>query len=160
MGARLAPLPADRWSGWRRPAAVVFVAAVAIGGLVAWMTWRENEASTPNSIAPSTSLATRTIEAGAVTVKVEPRQFDANGAVFKIILDTHSADLDQDLVGQASLVVGDAAWPAAGWSGDEAGGHHREGELRFTAAGTAEGTATLTIDGFAEPVIATWDLGP
>lgn len=160
MGARLARLPAPRRSRWRRPAAAVVVAAVAIGGLAAWMSWRDRGASTTSTAAPSTSLPTRTIEAGAVTVEVQPRQFDANGAVFKIILDTHSADLDQDLVGQASLVVGDTTWPAVGWTGDEAGGHHREGELRFTAAGTAAGTATLSIDGFSEPVIATWDLGP
>lgn len=158
MGARLARLPAARWSRWRRPAAAVALVAVAIGGLVAWMTWRDT--GTTNTAAPSTSLPTRSIEAGAVTVEVQPRQLDANGAVFKIILDTHSADLDQDLVGQASLVVGDTAWPAASWAGDEAGGHHREGELRFTAAGTASGTATLAIDGFSEPVIVTWDLGP
>lgn len=124
------------------------------------LTWRDTGASTTNTAAPSTSLPTRTIEAGAVTVEVQPQQLDANGAVFKIILDTHSADLDQDLGGQASLVVGDTAWPAASRSGDEAGGHHREGELRFTAAGTAAGTATLAIDGFSGPVIATWDLGP
>ena len=94
-----------------------------------------------------------------MTVKVQPRQLDVGGAVFKISFDTHSVDLDQDLTRQARLVVGGTTWPIAGWSGDGPGGHHREGELRFTAAGPATGTATLSIDGLPAAVTATWDIG-
>lgn len=147
----------------RRPRLwLVVVAAVAvlvIGGLVTWAKRHDTGSGTIKAGTATSSLATRTVEAGAVTVKVEPRQLDADGAVFKVSFDTHSVNLDQDLVRQARLVVGDTTWPAASWSGDGPGGHHREGELRFIAAGTATGPATLSIAGLPAPVTATWDLG-
>ena len=117
--------------------------------------------SAPRSDNGSTtsSLAKRTVKAGSVTITLEPRQLGADGAAFKISFDTHEVELDQDMVRQARLVVGGAAWPALAWSGDGPGGHHREGELRFTASGPAAGTVTLSIDGLPEPVSATWDLG-
>ena len=101
----------------------------------------------------------RTIEAGSVTVKLRLRQIDVDGAVFEIIFDTHDVELDQDMVQEAHLVVGETSWPTEEWSGDGLGGHHREGELRFSAAGPAEGVVTLSIDGLPEPVSATWDIG-
>lgn len=143
--------PRRRGRVWLALAAVV---VVAVGGIVAR---RVTEAVTPTRPA-STTLPTRTIAAGAVTIKVSPGQLDTDGAVFKVSFDTHSVNLDQDLARQARLTVGANTWPVAGWSGDGPGGHHRSGELRFNAAGPAAGTVTLAIDGLPEPVTATWDL--
>ena len=158
MGTRVAELPTHRRSRLWLLLAVAAIAILGIRGAVAWLDWRDSGPSATNTAATS-SLPVRTIEAGAVTVKVEPRQLDAAGAVFKVTFDTHSVDLDQDLIRQARLVVGDTTWPVTGWSGDGPGGHHREGELRFAGAGPATGTAILTIDGLPEPVAATWDVG-
>jgi hypothetical protein len=58
----------------------------------------------------------------------------------------------------AELDVGGIAWPVTGWNGDGPSGHHREGQLRFDAAGTATGTARLVLVGFPEPVAVSWEL--
>lgn len=133
-------------------------AFVAAAGVVLALVGCGSATRSDNGAATS-SLAKRSVTAGSVTITFEPRRLGPDEAVFKISFDTHEFELDQDMVRQAHLVVGDTPWPVVAWSGDGPGGHHREGELRFTAAGPAAGTATLSIDGFAEPVSATWDVG-
>lgn len=113
-----------------------------------------------DSTAPVSSvLPSRTVDAGAVEVVITPTRLDAGGATFAIVLDTHSVDLSLDLTTSAVLVVGDATWTAAEWTGSEQGGHHREGELRFDAEGPLAGTALLTISGLPSPVEVSWDVG-
>ena len=157
MGARVAPPPTQRRSRFRPVFGLTVVVLLAVLGTSAWLTWRDTGSST-NLAESATSLPDRTVEAGPVTVKVQLRQLDAVGAVFKITFDTHSVQLDQDLSRAARLVVGATVWPVASWSGDGTGGHHREGELRFTPAGPVTGSATLTIDGLPALVTATWDV--
>ena len=142
-----------RWAGLAATTAALLVGAAVIS----WFIGQDNGGPAPARGA--TALATRTVPAGEVTVKVEPRQVDATGAVFKVTFDTHSEALDLDVARGATLVVGGVAWPVAGWSGDGPGGHHREGELRFSAGGPATGAAMLTISGLSKPVTATWDAG-
>lgn len=101
---------------------------------------------------------TRTVEAGAVTVKITPQQVTGDGASFTVVFDTHSVDLDLDVADTAGLVVDGQEWTAATWDGAGPGGHHREGTLSFDAAGEPNGSAVLTIVGLPEPVQATWDL--
>jgi hypothetical protein len=156
MGARVATSAGQRRRVWLIIGAVT-LAFLALRGFVAWSDWRDRDSST--STPASSGLPTRTVEAGAVTVKLEPRQMDASGAVFKISFDTHSVDLGFDVARQARLVVDGVTWPVAGWSGSGPGGHHRDGELRFTASGPASGTATLTISALPKPVRASWTLG-
>ena len=105
------------------------------------------------------TLATRTAEAGAVSVKMTPVRIDASGAEIKVLLDTHSVDLGLDVAAGSRLAVGGKDWGAATWSGAGPGGHHREGVLRFRASGPAAGRAELSIAGLPEPVTAAWDLG-
>ena len=104
------------------------------------------------------AFAVRAVDAGGVEVKITPTKLDSSGAEFTIVLDTHSADLSLDLTTASQLDVGGTAWAVEGWEGDGAGGHHRTGQLRFTAKGPAQGTATLRISGLPEPVEATWEL--
>lgn len=70
----------------------------------------------------------------SVTVAVTPQNL-ADGAGswdFKIVLDTHSADLGDDLTKSAILVDGDGRrYTPVAWDGAGPGGHHREGVLRF-----------------------------
>jgi hypothetical protein len=70
---------------------------------------------------------------GGVTVSVAPYRA-ATGWEFKVVLDTHSQDLSDDLLGTAMLVdsTGTTYKPVA-WDGAGPGGHHREGVLRFPA---------------------------
>jgi hypothetical protein len=105
-----------------------------------------------------TGLETRTIPAGEVTVKIDPVAIDDDGASFEITLDTHSVALDMDVAESASLLVGGKPWTGTRWQGDGPGGHHREGTLTFETGGPADGTARLELEGFPEPVRATWDL--
>ena len=69
-----------------------------------------------------------------VTVKVTPKAMGAADGrwEFSIVLDTHSADLSDDLVQSASLTTDDGrTLKPAGWTGAAPGGHHREGVLAF-----------------------------
>ena len=101
----------------------------------------------------------RTVQAGDIEVRLKPEQIDATGAALEVVLDTHDTELDMDLAAGAALEIGGRAWPTLAWEGDGPGGHHREGRLRFDAAGPADGEVTLRLDGFDEPVEATWTLG-
>ncbi len=116
----------------------------------------DGEGSSTESLVPG--LESRTVDAGEVDVKIEPRQLDDQGAVFAISLDTHSVELSADLARTAVLDVDGVDWPDATWSGDQPGGHHREGELRFEPGGPATGTVQLSIGGLDEPVEASWTL--
>jgi hypothetical protein len=101
----------------------------------------------------------RTVQAGGVEVALQPLRIDASGAVLEVVLDTHVTELDMDLTAGAVLDVGGQPWPTLAWEGDGPGGHHREGRLRFDAAGPAAGTVTLRLRGFEAPVEATWTMG-
>ena len=136
------------------------ITAVVVAGLavlaVLLVAGRDGDDASTQSGVPG--LEARTVEAGAVTAKVEPRQLDDQGAVFAIALDTHSVELDADLARAATLTVDGVAWPGATWSGDPPGGHHRDGELRFAAAGPVTATVVLSIAGLDEPIEETWTL--
>ena len=108
---------------------------------------------------PSTpGLAARKVTIGGLDVTVTPARFDADGAEFKVVFDTHTGAPGIDVAANSALLVGGTAWTGAAWSGDGPGGHHREGTLRFNAAGPAEGPARLTVTGLDGPVDVTWEL--
>lgn len=69
-----------------------------------------------------------------VTVKVTPVELskDAGNWKFNIAFDTHSVELDQDLMQIATLMddKGNVYKPTT-WEGAGPGGHHREGILVF-----------------------------
>ena len=106
----------------------------------------------------ASQLASRTINAGSVEVTIEPLRLDDSGASFRVKLDTHSGDLNLDLAQAAHLEVAGTDWGTASWVGDPAGGHHRQGELRFAPAGPLRGEIRLTISGLPDPVLATWNI--
>lgn len=105
------------------------------------------------------ALETKTLEAGAVTVKIDPVRLDPAAAEFKVTFDTHSVELGLDVARNSTLTVGTTPWSGATWSGDGPSGHHREGTLRFSAAGPAKGGVVLSIGGLPAPVTASWSLG-
>ncbi len=80
------------------------------------------------------TLATQTNSEGAVTVKVTPENIseDKKAWQFKIVLDTHTGSMDEDLTKNSVLIdgQGEELKPKI-WEGDPPGGHHREGLLNF-----------------------------
>jgi len=83
-----------------------------------------------------------------VTVKVTPRNLSAGSATwdFEVVLDTHSADLGQDLARVSVLIDGRGReHPPTAWTGDPPGGHHREGVLSFKPLGSEADSVTLQI---------------
>ena len=139
----------------RRGLILLAMGVVLTAGVIVFATRSDDH--DPNVEAASSGFETRSLTAGEVDLKIEPLQLDDQGAVFTNTLDTHSVELDTDLT-LSTLEVDGRVWPVDTWSGDGPGGHHREGELRFEAAGGAAGTATLTIPELPEPVLASWEL--
>ncbi len=75
---------------------------------------------------------TKTDERGQVTVKVTSQTLSGTQWKFDVVFDTHSIELDQDLMQVAELGddKGNIYKPIA-WEGSGPGGHHREGVLAF-----------------------------
>ena len=111
-----------------------------------------------SSVSSAPGLAPRTVTAGSVEVTITPVRVDNSGAAFQIKFDTHSGDLGLDVPAASRLVVDGNEWGGASWVGDPPGGHHRQGELRFKAGGTAQGEVRLTLSGLPAAVEATWTL--
>ena len=90
----------------------------------------DNDTSSPGLI----SLLPQINSEGPVTVKVSPRDLSQSSTSwdFEDVLDTHSGNLDQDLVKTSILVddKGDQYIPIS-WEGDSPQGHHRQGILKF-----------------------------
>ena len=73
-------------------------------------------------------------EQASVTVTVTPSDLgvDSKEWKFNVVMDTHSVELDQDIVETAILIdnPGEEYKPLR-WEGAGPGGHHREGTLIF-----------------------------
>ena len=84
--------------------------------------------------AAAAELGTQKNTERSVTVAVTPHNLSEDGKSwdFKIVFDTHSQDLSDDVVKSAILLdsAGGRFFPLA-WEGAGPGGHHREGVLRF-----------------------------
>lgn len=98
-----------------------------------------------------------------VTVKVTPRALGAPGTPweFAVVLDTHSADLSDDLANSATLTTDDGrTFKPTNWQGSPPGGHHREGVLVFDGPAPRPGAIELRIDrpGESAPRIFRWQL--
>jgi len=79
-------------------------------------------------------LATQKSSGRGVTVDVTPQILSTGASTwdFKIVLDTHSQDLNDDLMKSVVLLDGTGGkYVPTGWDGAGPGGHHREGVLRF-----------------------------
>ena len=108
-------------------------------------------------------LEPQTNQTDGVSISVKPTDVSAESKSwrFQVALNTHSGNLGDDLARSASLV--DAAgkqYPALGWDGDPAGGHHRKGVLRFKALSPRPEAIELRILrlGEASPRVFRWNL--
>ena len=114
------------------------------------------------NVGPATAaadLSPRTNTQDGVTIKATPRAVSASTWEFKIVFDTHSQALTDDL-GKTAKLVGDggASYAPAAWHGDAPGGHHREGTLRFDGVAPAPAYLELHIQraGEKNPRIFRW----
>ena len=104
--------------------------------------------------APAAELAAQRSSAGGVTVTVTPQNLVASAKSwdFKMVLDTHSQDLSDDLTKSAVLLDGTGAQHApVGWDGAAPGGHHRAGMLRFKPVSPRPQAIELLITRPGEP---------
>jgi hypothetical protein len=99
-------------------------------------------------------LADQRSSAAGVTVVVTPHNLAASAKSwdFKVVLDTHSGDLNDDLVKTATLLddKGGRHVPVK-WEGAGPGGHHREGTLTFKAISPLPAAIELQIQRPGEP---------
>ncbi|MEW6689273.1 MAG: hypothetical protein AB1452_09320 [Pseudomonadota bacterium] len=107
------------------------------------------------------NLPPQTSRQSGVTVKVTPRSFSGAQWEFDIVFDTHSQDLNDDLL-KAAVIVADGGAPSSptGWQGDGPGGHHRKGLLRFEPATASPASVELRLQrpGEAGPRVFRWKL--
>ncbi len=101
--------------------------------------------SPPAQAAPP---AAQSSVANGVSVKVTPRPPAARSGrwEFAITLDTHSAELSDDLAQSATLTTGDGrSFKPVSWSGAPPGGHHRSGVLAFDIPAPPPATLELRL---------------
>lgn len=125
------------------------------------------------TVAPTATVLTTTLPAsetfmpqtsdeGQVVIQVTPITLQASKpALFEIAMDTHSVELDADLM-QAALLRDDAgneSKPTA-WEGPGAGGHHRAGKLSFGNLNANARSVTLILKNIAQipERVFTWQL--
>jgi len=120
-------------------------------------------AATAASPAGAAELATQKSADRGVTVEVTPSNLSAGAGTwdFKVVLDTHAGELNDDLVKTAALLddKGRRHVPVQ-WEGAGPGGHHREGVLKFKPVSPAPAAIELQIRraGEADPRSFRWKL--
>ena len=97
-----------------------------------------------------------------VTVDVTPVDLSAGAKTwdFKVVLDTHSQDLNDDLTKTAVLRDPSNAYLPVAWEGAGPGAHHREGVLRFAPIVPRPASVELRIQRVGEtmPRVFRWPL--
>ena len=108
-------------------------------------------------------LTAQRSSAGGVTVVVTPQNLAAGTKSweFSVKLDTHSQELNDDLVKTTTLIDDKSGRHApVRWEGAGPGGHHREGTLKFNAISPQPGVIEMQIQrlGEATPRVFSWQL--
>ena len=149
MGYRRGYMMGRRWlfAGWVASAGLVLAAAPLVA-----MAQASPEAS-----------ATQSSSDQGVTVKVTPKSIGSPDSrwEFAVVLDTHSADLSDDLSQSASLTTSDGrTLKPVRWTSAAADGHHREGLLAFEVPAPRPKTIELRIlrRGESAPRTFRWQL--
>ena len=109
------------------------------------------------------ATATRSSVEQGVTVKVTAKSMGLAGGrwEFAVVLDTHSADLSDDLAKSALLTTHDGrTFRPTEWLGAPPGGLYREGVLAFDVTAPRPGAIELRIDRLGESAPRTfhWQL--
>ena len=113
--------------------------------------------------AGAAELAAQKSGSGGVTVTVTPQNLAAGVMSwdFKVVLDTHSGELNDDLVKTTTLLDGKGGRHIpVKWEGAGPGGHHREGTLKFNPVSPTPSAIELSITraGESKPRSFRWQL--
>jgi hypothetical protein len=123
----------------------ILVGLIILGSAL-FIVSRDKSASNPLQGTEKGFFETRTSEQGQVTIKVTPETLSGGQGKFRIVFDTHSVDLNQDLVEIAVLTDGQGnTYTPTRWEGSGPGGHHREGILVFELINSSTSYLELTI---------------
>ena len=110
----------------------------------------------------SQKLEAKTDEQASVTVTVTPMDISPESKEWKfdIVMDTHSVELDQDMIVVATLVADNGEeYKPLRWEGAEAGGHHREGVIIFNQVMPIPKSLKLIISGIGGVMrVFTWEV--
>ena len=117
--------------------------------------------STPNSKTESAFVA-QTVEGGSVAVQVTPLKMQPTAPLeFDIVIDTHSVELNDDMM-KAVVLRDDSGmeFTPSAWEGPGAGGHHREGKIKFAPLTMNTQALTLVVKNVAgvPERLYTWEL--
>ena len=116
-----------------------------------------------NPPSPAEKIFPQTSSEGTITIKVNPNGLFTKAETwdFGIVLDTHTDELDQDLV-KNTVMIDDQGrkFSPVSWEGDPPGGHHREGTLKFKAISPKPKFIQLKISqvGNVEERVFKWEL--
>lgn len=113
---------------------------------------------------PAMAFESKASRGNGVRVDVVPVKLAAGQAAqFKVRMNTHSVEIDQDLTAVSDLRDDQGRqYRPAKWEGSPPGGHHRKGVLSFPALESSARSVTLTIRdiaGVAERTF-TWAVTP
>lgn len=119
-------------------------------------------AQTSASQSRGAGLETKSNEGGGVTVDVKPAALEVGQPLaFDIAMNTHSVDLSDDMT-KITVLRDDAGkeYKPTAWEDSEAGGHHREGTLKFAPLTTKPRYVEVVIKGLAKVPerVFRWDL--
>lgn len=73
-------------------------------------------------------------------IRAEAKTWD-----FEVALETHTRDLNEDLLKSSRLITGGKEYLPLRWEGAPPGGHHRKGLLRFEAIAPLPASVELQI---------------
>ncbi|MDZ7587097.1 MAG: hypothetical protein U0946_05025 [Patescibacteria group bacterium] len=99
-------------------------------------------------LTPAETLSTQSKTMGAVEVEVTPKTLTkGKEAIFKVVLDTHSVNLNYDYKKIITLTDNlGKNYKALKWSGENSG-HHLSGDLTFEPFNNQAKSLMLTLDG-------------
>lgn len=145
----------------------VGIGVIIVAIIVAVFVIEPSEDTTTTSVS---ALVAQTKEAGGVTIIATPLDISSTASVwqFKVVLDTHSGDLNQDMAAIGVIISDDGRqakplrWVEGSLpAGKQApGGHHREGVFEFQPMTPRPRSIELRLSGFGGAGATTfrWDL--
>ena len=107
----------------------------------------------PVDSSKSSSFDSQISNEGGVEVSVTPIDLKAGSEFwsFEVAMNTHSVELDQDMVANSLMEVGDGkSHNPVSWEGDPTGGHHRSGVLKFKSLSPLPSDISIKIKGVGE----------
>ena len=102
------------------------------------------------SFRTSNGLESKVSNEEGVEIVVIPIDLTADSEFwsFEVSMNTHSVELDQDIMANSSLEVGDGkSYNPVVWEGDPVGGHHRSGVLKFKSISPLPSAVAVKIKG-------------